>query len=100
MFVRTAFCSLMFIAAPAHADEIADRVCPLLEKIASGAAGKADYAIQAELIMAIGAAYDFDGEALKALLTNIDASTTQSCPGAKDTILKGVAMQSLEQALR
>jgi hypothetical protein len=101
MFARTAFCCLaLAIVTSADADELGDKVCPILEKTASELADKAGFAVQAELVMSIGGAYDFDGEALRTVTDNIDAAAGQGCPDARDVILKRLDMQSLQQALR
>ena len=101
MFGRTAFCCLILaIAASAQADELSDRLCPILEKIASESAGKDGVAIQASLVLLIGSAYDFDGKELQKVTDGIDASATENCPEARETILKQLQMQSLQQALR
>jgi len=101
MFARTAFCCLaLAIVTSADADELTDKVCPILEKTASELADKAGFAVQAELVMSIGGAYDFDGEALRTVTDNIDAAAGQGCPDARDVILKRLDMQSLQQALR
>ena len=98
---RTLTCCIVMVwCSVAQADELSDKVCPILEKVASELGDKADYAVQAELVMQIGGAYDFDGEQLREVSANIDASTTEVCPAARSAILDRVSMTSLEQAIR
>ncbi|MEZ5805693.1 MAG: hypothetical protein R3E51_20050 [Rhizobiaceae bacterium] len=101
MLVRLLCCCMgLAMASAASADELSDRVCPILKTIASGMAGKADYAVQAELVMEIGGAYDFDGEKLRDVTANLDASTSETCPDSRSAILRHLSMNSLEQAVR
>jgi hypothetical protein len=101
MFARLASCCLVVaFAVPAAADELADKICPILERVASELGDKVAAAVQADLVIAIGGAYDFDGEALRAVTDNIDASASASCPAPRGAILERLGMQTLQEALR
>ena len=50
--------------------------------------------------MAVGGAYDFDGEKLRTVTGGIDASAEQGCSDARTLLLQRVNMKSLAQALR
>ena len=103
MFVRAALSCLVLLvisAAGSRADELADRVCPILQNIAEGSATKADYAVQADVVMQVGGEYNFDPEALKNLLADVDESTAAGCPEARNTILKVMTMDSLASVMR
>jgi hypothetical protein len=101
LFARIAsFCLVAAFAIPAAADELADKVCPLLERVASELGDKVAAAVQADLVIAIGGAYDFDGAALSTVTDNIDASASANCPAPRDAILERLGMQTLQEPLR
>lgn len=94
-------CALVLaIAGPAAADALADKICPILEQTATELDDKIAEAVQADLVISIGSAYDFDGEALREVTDNIDASAAASCPAARDALLQRLQMDSLQRALR
>jgi hypothetical protein len=91
---------LMLAATPAAADDLAEKLCPLLETVAANSEGKADYAVQADLLFSVVGTYGTDGDELKALLEGIDAAATASYPEARETILARSGKSSLTSALR
>ncbi|WP_147283839.1 hypothetical protein [Bosea caraganae] len=96
-----ALCCLVLLSASASAaDELSARICPILEKAAKEGKGKDSVMAQYGLLMAVGGAYDFKPEPLKAVLANVDAATTAACPEARAAVLKLVARETLAQALR
>lgn len=92
--------AVLCITSAASADDISDKVCPIIEKIAAESSGKADYAVQSEILFQIVGAYDDDGDKLREIVGQLDASTTAACPDARTTVLTAAAVQSLAQALR
>jgi hypothetical protein len=99
MFAR-AVAVLMLAATPVAAEELAAKLCPLLETVAANSEGKADYAVQADLLFSVVGTYGTDGDELKALLEGIDAAANASCPQARETILARTGKSSLASALR
>jgi hypothetical protein len=101
MLGRIALCCLVGASvAPAAADELSDQICPILKRVAADLGDKVAAAVQADLVIAIGGAYDFDGPALRTVTDNVDASAAAACAGPHDVILDRLDMQSLQQALR
>jgi hypothetical protein len=101
MNTRSALLSLaLLMSMPAAADELSDRICPILEKVETHSAGQAPFAVQANLVMEVAGAYDFKPEALQNVLANVDAATTAACPKLRESILKQLQMDSLQSAMR
>jgi hypothetical protein len=101
MLVRAiAFGLVLAFTAAGHADEVADKVCPILQKAAAALDGKVAAAVQADLVLGIGQAWDFDFKALKTVTDTIDAATSAGCPEARAALLKHLDMESLKEALR
>jgi hypothetical protein len=97
----SAILAITCLATPAaRADAMADTLCPILEQVASGAADTLPEAAQARLVMAVAAAYDYDPDALQAVLDGSDAATEAACPEARSGALAATRKASLADAMR
>ena len=84
----------------ARADDMAARLCPILETVAGDSAGGIPEAVQANLVIKVAGAYDYDPDALAAVLEGADAATLDACPDARAAVLAGTAKPSLAEAMR
>ncbi len=84
----------------AEADEMSDKLCPILAQIAGSTQGYIPEAVQAQVVIDVGSAYDFDHDALMQVLDNADAATTAACPDARAAILSGTGKDSLAAVMR
>jgi hypothetical protein len=82
------------------ADDMAAQLCPILDAVAGSTAGYLPEAVQAQLVMQVAGAYDYDPAALDAVLEGADAATSAACPEARTAILTGTAKPSLADAMR
>lgn len=82
------------------ADALSDKLCPILAEIAGSTEGFVPEAVQAQLVMGVGSAYDFDPDALNEVLDGADASAEAGCPDARTAILAATGKQSLYDAMR
>ena len=87
-------------ATLARADEMADKLCPILADVAGGSAGAIPEAVQARLVMQVAGTYDYDPDALAAVLEGADAATLSACPDARSAVLAGTAKETLAEAMR
>jgi hypothetical protein len=98
--LRAAVLAALASPAAAAADDLAARLCPILSELADSTAGYAPEGVQAQLVMAVGGAYDFDPDALQGVLDGADAATSAACPEARRAILEGTGKPSLGDAMR
>jgi hypothetical protein len=56
--------------------------------------------VQAQLVMRVAGAYDYDPAALDAVLESADAATGDACPDARAAILTATEKPSLTDAMR
>jgi hypothetical protein len=87
-------------AAAACADTMSDKLCPILQEVSGRTGGFMPEGVQAQLVMSVAGAYDYDPDALAAVLEGADAATLDACPDARAAILAGTAKQSLADAMR
>ncbi|MEO6014568.1 MAG: hypothetical protein ABIQ30_13410 [Devosia sp.] len=92
--------SVLLSVCPANADELSDKVCPILKQVAADGAGQADFMVQMSLVMAVGGAYEFKPEPLKTVLDDVDDATIAACPDDRTAVLKLVAKSTLREAMR
>jgi hypothetical protein len=92
--------ALCLAATSVQADAMADTLCPILQRIAGEAAGMVPEAVQASLVIDVGGAYDYDHDALMAVLDGSDAATGAACPEARAAILAATRKDSLADAMR
>jgi hypothetical protein len=74
--MRRAFLpAIALVACPsgAFADAMADKLCPILAEIAGSTQGYLPEAVQAQVVIDVGSAYDFDHDALMQVLDGADA---------------------------
>lgn len=103
--MRRPFSALLAAALALHplaasSDALSDRLCPILAEVAGSTQGFIPEAVQAQLVMAVGSAYDFDPDALNEVLDTADASTEAGCPDARAAILAGTGKTTLYDAMR
>ena len=84
----------------AVADEMANKLCPILAEIARSTAGYIPEAVQARVVIDVGGAYDFDPDAIAAVLDGADAATLAACPDTRAAILAGTGKDSLTAVMR
>ena len=77
-----------------------DKLCPILASVAAGGGGMIPEATQAQLVVAVAGAYDYDHDALSDVLAGADAATTAACPDARAAVLQATNKPSLEAAMR
>ena len=87
-------------AAAAQADAMSDKLCPILQKTVTDTAGAIPEFAQAQLVMSVADAYDYDPDALQVVLDQADASTTAACPDARTAVLAAVQKATLTDAMR
>ena len=100
MLLRLTALFLVLAVTAARADAVADKACPILQKAAAALDGKVAAEVQADLVMGIGQAWDFDFKALKTVTDTIDDAASAGCPKARDALLKHLQMGSLQEVLR
>ena len=88
---------LALLATAATADEMADELCPIL---AADYASAIPEAVQAQLVMRAAGAYEYDPDALHAVLDGADAATTSACPAERAAVLKAADKASLTEVMR
>ena len=91
---------LLLSTASAGANELSDKVCPILKQVVLDTAGQPDYFVQLNLVVSVGSAYDFAPEPLKMVLADVDEATTLACPEDRTVILKRVGKDTLREAMR
>jgi hypothetical protein len=96
LLLTAAFCGL---AVAARADAMADRLCPILDAVAASAGGLPE-AVQAQLVVEVAGAYDYDAVALQDVLDNVDAATSAACPEARAAVLAAANKPDLAAAMR
>jgi hypothetical protein len=92
--------SLALLATTAAADEMSDRLCPILAAVAADASGAIPEAVQAQLVMRVAGAWDYDPDALQAVLDGADAATGAACPADRAAIVQATGKESLAEAMR
>ncbi len=75
-------------------------VCQILKDLVPKMDNAVPEAAQAQLVMAVGDAYEYDGEKLRTVGAEIDAATKEACPAEREKMLSILKMQSLSQAVR
>jgi hypothetical protein len=90
----------LIAATDAGADEMSAKLCPILDSVAGDTAGFIPEAVQAQLVMQVAGAYDYDPAALDAVLESADAATGDACPDARAAILNATKKPSLTDAMR
>jgi hypothetical protein len=100
--IRAAVLLAALTALPpaASADEMSDKLCPILSSIAASTQGYIPEAVQAQVVIDVGGAYDHDHDALMRVLDEADATTSAACPDARAAILAGAAKDSLTSVMR
>ena len=91
---------LAALAAGAAAQDMGAKLCPILAEVAAERAGAIPEAVRADLVITIAGAYDYDPEALAAVIDGADAATEAACPADRAAVLRGVALPTLAEALR
>jgi hypothetical protein len=88
------------LPAAASADELAAKLCPILDEVVGSTGGFAPEGVQTQLVMAVSGAYDYDPDALAVVLDGADPATTETCPEARDAILSGTGKATRAEAMR
>ena len=76
------------------------KLCKVLNELAPHAAQLSAFGIQAQLVMSIASAFDANATALRQVSSDIDTVAAASCPAARDTLLKALKLNSLQEAVR
>lgn len=103
MLDRLALCCVAFVLAAmsnARADEYTDSVCPVLESIAAGTAGKDRDLVRYEVLMQVLGAIEAEPEALRGIVADLEVSTAEACPEARSAVLDYIDAPSLASAMR
>ena len=79
---------------------MSDRLCPILAAVAADTSGAIPEAVQARLVMRVAGAWDYDPDALQAMLDGADAATETACPAERAAIVAATGKASLAEALR
>ena len=91
---------LALLAAPAAAQEMAETLCPILAGVAAELGGAVPEAAQAQLVMRVAGAYDYDPAALDAVLDGADGATAAACPTDRAAVIAATGKASLAEAMR
>lgn len=87
------------LPAVASAADTAERLCPILKSIAAAGGGMPEM-VQANLVMAVAEAWDYDHDALMAVLDDADAATGAACPQDRAAVLAATGKPTLTEAMR
>ncbi len=94
---------MAFIAGAGSAaadDDMAGKLCPILESIAADPKPQANYAVQSALIFQVAGAYEENPEQLGSVMRKADEATTGKCPEARAKVLEKIGVSSLFEAMR
>lgn len=93
-------CAVLAFAAGAPAQpSIGASVCPVLAKLVPAVRGYKPEGARAQLVMAVGEKFDYDGVKLRQVRAEIDAATTAACPKEREAMLGVLKMKTLADAL-
>ena len=89
-------------AGNAHAADSAfsATLCGVLKKLVPEVRTYQPLGAQAQLVMALAAAFDSDAAKMRQVATEIDSVTSSSCPKDRDSMLAILKMTSLGEAVR
>lgn len=87
-------------SAKPTSDDMAVKLCKVLNELAPMSPQLSALGTQAQLVMSIASAFDTNAAALQRVSAEIDVVATASCPTARDALLKVLKMQSLQEAVR
>ena len=76
------------------------KLCKVLEKIAPEVRQMPPVGAQAQLVMAVAAAFDNNPESLRQVSAEIDVIAAGSCAAARESLLSVLKMKSLQEAVR
>ncbi len=76
------------------------RLCGVLRTMAPELKGMSAVGARAQLVMAIGTAFDADATSLSTVSSDIDAIAAAGCPEVRDPLLAATHSASLQEAVR
>lgn len=87
-------------APPAPTGALATKLCGVLRQKAGELQGMSEVGARAQLVMAIGTAFDADAKSLATVSSDIDAIAAAGCPEARAPLLAATRAASLQEAVR
>jgi hypothetical protein len=88
------------IAVPATKANLSAKLCDVLKKVTPEVRNMSPVGARAQLVMAIGSAFDVNAAALQEVSEKIDVIASESCSAERDILLSVVKMKSLQEAVR
>ena len=91
------------VAAPAPAPSsgaLASKLCTVLRAKAPELKGMSEIGARAQLVIAIGTAFDADARSLATVSSDIDALAATGCPEVRAPLLAATHAASLQEAVR
>ena len=79
---------------------MADKLCPILAGVAAEFGTAIPEAAPAQLVIRVAGTYDYDPDALDAVLDGADAATAAACPADRAAVLDATGKASLTEAMR
>lgn len=84
----------------ASSGALASKLCTVLRAKAPVLKGLSEVGARAQLVMAIGTAFDADAQALGTVSSDIDAIAAAGCPEVREPLLAATHAASLQEAVR
>jgi hypothetical protein len=90
-----------FAGVPASAEpgSLAAPLCGVLKGVAPRTRGFEPEAARAQLVMSLGAAFDYDAARLKEVRAHIDELTSGACPKERELMLGNTKTKTLAEAV-
>jgi hypothetical protein len=86
--------------ANAADEHLAEPLCNVLKRLVPEVSAYKPEGAQAQLVMAVAEAFDYDPDKLRQVKVEIDRVTTASCPKERESMLAILKMKSLAEAVR
>jgi hypothetical protein len=91
---------MMKVSLPTLSAGLPPRLCEVLRKVTAQVRQMPPVGAQAQLVMAIAAAFDNNAAALEQVSDRIDTIAAESCPAERDILLSVLKKKSLQEAVR